>query len=365
MTSLSIQQRPDWTSYQQYQISFIYAFSNTFDTPQAEHIPNFYKLPKFTPRELEEEIQKPESQLIYNIVCAALSNILNRNRLIESFKGTLLQLLTDKIKATDIDLETNPLVGENNFFTLSTEMKLYILYNLMEWQLQDSLSVKTLIDYNVNNKNNQYYDLNRIRYKPLGTDDKKRIYWQFGESGWIWREDKSKKPRHKNKVATVDNWELLCRTKEDIEDLTKSLKSSSTTDTNSSKKRRYFPNIDLAEEIETRGLDFMLEKEEKKRLAKERAELRKLMPVEVNITRTQLRSRGVRANRKSYNYDEKEIYGNITDDEDDQTYESENEAKIVIEEKPKTQPTRWSSRLHKYNSNSVASTDDKDKMITD
>jgi hypothetical protein len=56
--------------------------------------------------------------------------------------------------------------------------KLYILHSLIEWQLQDSTAVKTIIDtcYQQNGQK----DSNPIIAHPLGTDSKKQTYWQFG-----------------------------------------------------------------------------------------------------------------------------------------------------------------------------------------
>ncbi|KAI9356712.1 hypothetical protein BD770DRAFT_322985 [Pilaira anomala] len=160
---------------QQWEIAFIYAFSCTFN-PQQEIAPSYHKLPDFTPEELELEIQKQDSDLIRNIICASLGNLLNRKNPIESFKISLSQVVTDKMKAFEIDLEANPL-AKSEFHLLNTDVKLFILRSLIEWQLQDSLAVKSILDYYKNSNQNQP---NPVRAIPIGIDSKKRNYWQFG-----------------------------------------------------------------------------------------------------------------------------------------------------------------------------------------
>lgn len=56
--------------------------------------------------------------------------------------------------------------------------KLYVLYSLVEWQLQDSSAVKLIVDtYNIQDG---LTAANPIIAHPVGTDSKKRTYWQFG-----------------------------------------------------------------------------------------------------------------------------------------------------------------------------------------
>jgi hypothetical protein len=49
---------------------------------------------------------------------------------------------------------------------------------LVEWQLQDSQAIKSILEQcNHNTKSGQ---VNPIRSHPVGIDSKKRSYWQFG-----------------------------------------------------------------------------------------------------------------------------------------------------------------------------------------
>lgn len=103
------------------------------------------------------------------------------------------------------------------------------------------------------------------------------------------------------------------------------------------------------------------EKEERKKLRKERAELRKLIPVEVSITPTTLRSRGNRSERVRYNYDEVyeeedeeeedfESGGAEEDDdfeEDDDQPEVRRSSRKAAASPPIEKPTRWSNRLNR------------------
>ncbi|KAI8364004.1 hypothetical protein EDC96DRAFT_444469 [Choanephora cucurbitarum] len=152
------------TPFQEWQIAFIYAFSVTFQTLES---PLFYRLPLFTPFELTQAIELEESELIHQIICASLGNCLNRKHPVESYKVAFQQLVQEKIKSFDIDLTLNPLTKQP-FKALPIDTKLYLLQCLIEWQLQDSQAIKQ-------NISNATYTLS-----PIGTDSKKRLYWQFG-----------------------------------------------------------------------------------------------------------------------------------------------------------------------------------------
>ncbi|GAN11043.1 hypothetical protein MAM1_0456d10596 [Mucor ambiguus] len=343
-----------FSSSQQWQIAFIYAFSATFN-PHQEVSPQYYKLPYFTPQDLEDEIQKKESELIHQIICACIGNILNRSKPVESFKNSLQQLITDKMKTFDIDFESNPLLKQNyNALTVNTKVspsrrkskrvstadmhqKLYILYSLVEWQLQDSSAVKLIVDtYNLQDG---LTAANPIMARPVGTDSKRRKYWQFGDSPWIWRET--------NGIKSLSQWETLCRNRQDLEQVVDSFSAS----TSRLEKA-------LVKTIKEEIYD-IADREEQRKLRKERAEMRKLIPVEVSITPTTLRSRGNRSQRVHYTFDD--IYGidedddNEADDDDNFVDEDEDTAAADTSSRrqrskrqtspPRPPPTRWSSRL--------------------
>ncbi|KAI9476455.1 MAG: hypothetical protein EXX96DRAFT_577232 [Benjaminiella poitrasii] len=316
--------RFDFTPFQQWEIAFIYAFASTFNL-QREIEPSFYPLPELTPQDLEQEIQKEEkSELLHKIICASLGNALNRKNIVESFKNSLQQLVNEKMKSFEIDLQVNPL-NKQDFHSLSVDLKLYILHSLIEWQLQDSRAIKSIIDYNYNHTaKNQ---LNPLISYPIGIDSKKRNYWQFGESCWIWRERAHLKGGYE--------WETVCRNRQDLEELVSSLSSSN-------RSEKALIKV-IKEEIYE-----IADKELQKKIRKERAELRKLIPVEISITPTQLRSRGNQSNRIRYNYDEDDIYG-IEDDDDEYEEDNGDEKRNRAEStnnKPVQAPTRWSSRLN-------------------
>ncbi|CAO3657288.1 unnamed protein product [Mucor hiemalis] len=347
-TAVEIPPSFEFTSYQQWQIAFIYAFAVTFN-PHQEIAPSFYRLPEFSPKELEEELKKESSTLIHQIICASVGNILNCKAAIDTFKIALQQLVTDKIKTFDIDIESNPL-SKVAFPSLPTDVKLHLLHSMIEWQLQDSLAVKSILEhYNSTTPRNQY---NPVKSYPIGTDSKKRNYWQFGECSWIWREKPHVKP--------TCEWELVCKSKQELEQLVNTLST-----TNRAEKA-------LSKVITTEIYE-LAEKEEKKLLRKERAELRKLIPVEISITPTQLRSRG-RSERVRYNYDDEDIYGIEEDrNDDDEFIEDEEEGEQqsnrrssrrttssnYIERPP---PTRWSSRL---NGQQQTIEDDVEDIVSD
>lgn len=192
---------------------------------------------------------------------------------------------------------------------------------MIEWQLQDSQAVKSIIE--INNANTSSRNkFNPIKSYPLGTDTKKRTYWQFGDSCWVWR-------THTNKATF--NWETICKNRQDLESLVATLSPSSR-------------NEKALIKVITEELYELADKEVQKRLRKERAELRKLIPVEISITKTQLRSRGERAKKVQYTFDD-DIYG-IDEDEDDEYRDDDNkESRPPSPVRPA--PTRWSSRLNK------------------
>ncbi|CAO3606616.1 unnamed protein product [Mucor fragilis] len=258
-----------------------------------------------------------------------------------SFKNSLQQLITDKMKTFDIDFETNPLLKQN-YTALPLDIKLYVLYSLVEWQLQDSSAVKLIVDtYNIQDG---LTAANPIIAHPVGTDSKKRTYWQFGDSPWIWRES--------NSMKSLSQWETLCRNRHDLEQLVDSFSAST------SRLEKALVKT-IREEIYG-----IADREEQKRLRKERAEMRKLIPVEVSITPTTLRSRGNRGQRVQYNFDD--IYGidededNEADDDDNFVDEDENTPRRQRSKRqaspPRPPPTRWSSRL----SRGAAAADDRD-----
>jgi hypothetical protein len=117
------------------------------------------------------------------------------------------------------------------------------------------------------------------------------------------------------------------------------------------------------------------DKEERKKQRKERTELRKLLPPpEVNITLTQLRSRGSRTERVRYNYDD-EIYdfehGDEEEEDDDDNFEDEEESQptrrssktAAVVNRPA--PTRMSSRLNRSSTADEILQDNVNTMIID
>lgn len=288
-----------FVSIQQWQIAFIYAFICTFN-PQRHLVTNYYKLPDLLPEDIEMEIQKEKSVIIDQYICSCLGNALNRKHPIESYNNALQQIIQDKIKSFEIDLVRNP-VSNQRFHTLDIDTKLYLMYCMIEWQLQDSHAVKSIIDICFTNRN-----MNPIKMRPIGTDSKKRNYWQFGESPYVWRDTMKSKET---------GWELVCRNKADMETLLQSLSVK-----NRAEKALGVYITDVLYEV--------AEKAERKQIRKERAEIRKAFVPEISITPLQLRSR----NRRKVNYNYDDLYKEDSDPFEDKT--------------TKTTGTRWSSRLN-------------------
>ncbi|KAI8366892.1 hypothetical protein BD560DRAFT_436014 [Blakeslea trispora] len=182
------------TPFQEWQIAFIYAFSFTFHTLD---IPLFHHLPLFTPYELTREIELEESELVHQIICTSLSNCLN----------PFQQLVQQKMKS--LDITHNPLTKQP-FKSLPVDTKLDLLQCLIEWQLQDNQALKQNIQGTSHTTS------------PIGIDSKKRIYWQFGDSCWVWREKPNK--------HQLDEWETVCKDREGLESLVHSLSAKHKTE---------------------------------------------------------------------------------------------------------------------------------------
>ncbi|KAL0077691.1 hypothetical protein J3Q64DRAFT_1641266 [Phycomyces blakesleeanus] len=174
-----------WSPQSQWEIAFVFAFTTTFQ-PEARQA-GLYPFPKFQPEDLEHALlQTEESDLMDQILCSFLSNALNRKKGVDGCSRTLQELITTKIKAFECDLTENPLLNHNNFHSLAPEVKLNLLRLLVEWQLQDCVNIHSVIDtYFKNVKKNQ---TNPLEFVPFGYDSKKRAYFQFGDSAWLWRE---------------------------------------------------------------------------------------------------------------------------------------------------------------------------------
>ncbi|CAO3690359.1 unnamed protein product [Rhizopus stolonifer] len=194
----------EFSSCQQWKLAFIHAFATVFNAEQ-EIAPNFFKLPEFTPSQLETEIQKEESKLVHLLVCSSLGNIFNRKYPIESFAKTLCDVVTEKMKTLDIKLEKNPLKNQK-FYTLPVDLKLQLLYSMVEWQLQDSQAVRSIIDHHKSKGNNPSI------LSPVGKDKSKNTYWQFGKSAYLWKESANKKA-----------WERVCKDKEELKEFAETL----------------------------------------------------------------------------------------------------------------------------------------------
>ncbi|ORZ23432.1 hypothetical protein BCR42DRAFT_318876 [Absidia repens] len=165
------------TAYSYWEIAFIYAFTVFFD---RSDIASIYPIPFFTPKILEDALFTDTHDLLDQLMCSFLSNALNRKKLIESASSTrpLNDYLNAKLRSQDFDLGYNPLSLQEGFKGLTSDLKLKILHALVEWQLQDSSSIRTIVDtlYATTKKD----EVNPLVPSPLGYDGQKRAYWQFG-----------------------------------------------------------------------------------------------------------------------------------------------------------------------------------------
>jgi hypothetical protein len=118
-------------------------------------------------------------------------------------------------------LHFNPIAGSTEFDSLEPIVKviisnifhltfghqpnyschqLEILRALVEWQLEDCVAIRSLIEKHC--RGNRYQEDNPIDVSPVGIDSKKRIYWQFGDSARLWREKQGAKTEERSQ------WEI-------------------------------------------------------------------------------------------------------------------------------------------------------------
>lgn len=170
------------------------------------------------------------------------------------------------------------------------------------------------------------------------------------ESCWIWRER-----LHLKKGC---GWETVCKNRQDLEKLVQELSAS----TNRSEKALM--------KVITEDIYELADKEEREKIRKEKAEMRKLIPIEISITPTTLRSRG-RTERVRYNYDD---YDDTLLDEDDGEFEDESEEEEASKRTSNKRdtsttnrptPTRWSSRIHGIDDGRWSDPSIVDNMVVD
>ncbi|CEJ05346.1 hypothetical protein RMCBS344292_19289 [Rhizopus microsporus] len=206
----------------------------------------------------------------------------------------------------DIELEKNPLSNQK-FNMLSADLKLLILYSMIEWQLQDSQAVRLIIDY-YSAKRSQH---NPIEVRPIGTDKEKSTYWQFGDSPYIWKVKNKKK-----------EWILVCKDRQTTEAWINTL---STTHRAEKALSKY-----VGEHVYP-----LIEKQEKQKAKLEREKWKKLNPVEPVTTRSYTRKR----ERVNYNYDD------IYTEQDFDEYLPESSSRPSSPDRLAKKPTRSSNRL--------------------
>ncbi|OZJ06530.1 hypothetical protein BZG36_00588 [Bifiguratus adelaidae] len=204
-------------------IPFAYAFITSF----APHLATLQAIPYFEPSQLENDIQDPptvyEDTILAAIQAAFLNNILNRKKMLEpkAHLQQLADLIDTKIKTFEYIYE-NPLKGsgtnlEETYRNTSPEIKLEILYCLVDWQLSDSTAVRDVVEQHwtksratsnsKSTRNKRKRDekgegflmgwlgkevidagASQLKVRSIGQDQQRRIYWWFGESPRVWRQ---------------------------------------------------------------------------------------------------------------------------------------------------------------------------------
>ncbi|CAG8481219.1 5784_t:CDS:2 [Funneliformis mosseae] len=191
------------------EICFIVAFCDKFK-PYLKGI-------EFWPEELERAIATEcENDLIENLHCTFLNNCLNRKKPIErtQWQKFLSEAIDQKIKkGYHFYQDFNPLRRVKNYYELNVEDKVLILNKLITWQLQDSLTIRKMIDSEY--RNGKKNEENSLEVKPYGVDRRGRRYYYFGYGARIYRETITK-GKGKNKQTKI-TWEAITTTVEDVE----------------------------------------------------------------------------------------------------------------------------------------------------
>ncbi|KAG0166971.1 hypothetical protein DFQ28_004324 [Apophysomyces sp. BC1034] len=91
---------------------------------QGSDLAGLHPLPIFNPEELENALQQETSDLLDRLLCAFLSNVLNRKKPIEpnGYARALSDLVNSKVKSFEFDLGYNPLTAEG-FTALTPDLK--------------------------------------------------------------------------------------------------------------------------------------------------------------------------------------------------------------------------------------------------
>ncbi|CAO3636239.1 unnamed protein product [Cunninghamella echinulata] len=85
-------------------------------------------------------------------------------------------------------------------------MKLKVIHALVEWQLQDSEAVRKIVDHLF--KTIKKDEDNPLVPIPFGYDQRKRAYWRFGDSPYLWCENPNLKKGCEFQIVCSDMEEL-------------------------------------------------------------------------------------------------------------------------------------------------------------
>ncbi|KAG9292804.1 hypothetical protein G9A89_006365 [Geosiphon pyriformis] len=267
---------------------------------------------RFWPEDLERALESgAEEDLLEDIHSRFLSNCLNRKKPIESdcwqkiLSSTIDQHL--QMDTSGFYIDHNPLRGKDgniNYYSLNTQNKVWILYSLINWQLQESEAVRDLINesYKRTRKNWE----NPLEVQELGQDSKNAKYYYIGNAARIYREKFPKAssiPTNKNVT-----WAAVTTDMEDIQKLVSELKTK-----RSAKDKNLYAMIIENVLPNVESLIQMREKKENQRKRQEKmAEKFAKMRVNAISTRTRAASRkaaGIETPVISYREDDYDYEG--------------------------------------------------------
>ncbi|KAF7730453.1 hypothetical protein EC973_002260 [Apophysomyces ossiformis] len=301
--------KAELSPYKQWQIAFIYAFVVAFN--QGSDLAGLHTLPAFDPEELENALQQENSDLLEQLLCAFLSNVLNRKKPIEpsSYARALSDLVSSKVRSFEFDLGYNPLTAEG-FKALTPEHKLTLLQSLVEWQLQDSNAVRAIIEqFCKNTKKAEFH---------LGLTAKNELI------GGLVLLNNARFTMAMARKGEYKKWMPM-----DNRNLNELREFSSTLSTSNRAERNLCRRI-------TDELIPLIEEKQRVQEKKDRAKARQIA-MELAFTPRELRPRD-RRKRTRYNYDD--MFDDIEDIGDDYSESS------LAQRPERPRPTRISSRLN-------------------
>ncbi|KAF2755889.1 hypothetical protein EJ05DRAFT_477953 [Pseudovirgaria hyperparasitica] len=159
----------------------------------------------FGPQDLERAVtDSPPGPMAENLLCSLLYLVLNRQKPPE--RGHYGRALEEAISANRAQWPrvwngTNPLLGANNFITMSPIERLILLKTLIHWSLNESTKIKDMIKESYKQARHDDDRNQPLSVQPWGRDSDKRRYWLIeGKDDTVFRLYRESNPALKTNV---------------------------------------------------------------------------------------------------------------------------------------------------------------------